>query len=237
MQIEILKELVRNVVGKNADIIIDIFNQRDINEFKIAEKLGLTINQTRNILYKLFASEIVSFTRKKDKKKGWYIYYWTLNIPKALAKFILLKKKEISDIKHLILSYENKHFYYCPGCNIELNEENSLLHNFICPECGKLLQFEAHAKKLEELKAKIKHSDQQLKYAETEFNLLAEEGIKKFEASKIRHKKAKAKERKRLKKAEEKANKKSQKIIKKVKKGKPKKKKSNKKPKKKKSKR
>jgi len=200
MQIEILKELVRNLAGKNADIIVDVLkDKKDVNEFKIAEKLKLTINQTRNILYKLSANEIVSFIRKKDKKKGWYIYYWTLNIQKSIARFIILKKKEISEMRNLISSYENRHFYFCPNCSIELNEENSLLHNFVCPECGKLLQFDTHEKKVQELRHKIESAEQQLKKAEEEFSKIGEEKIKEFEKTKERIKRKKAKLRKKVK--------------------------------------
>ena len=196
MQIELLKELVRHVAGKNSDIIVDILkDKRDINEFKIAEKIKLTINQTRNILYKLFANEIVSFTRKKDKRKGWYIYFWTLNVPKAIQRFIIVKKKEINEMKHLIASYEHKHFYVCPGCSIEMNEESAMHHSFTCPECGKLLQLETHEKKIQELKTRIENFDKELKIAEAECSRLTQEQIKDYEKQKARKKKADKKER------------------------------------------
>ncbi len=43
------------------------------------EKIKYEINVTRNMLYRLYHANLVSFIRKKDKKKGWYIYYWTFN--------------------------------------------------------------------------------------------------------------------------------------------------------------
>jgi len=228
MQTELLKELVRHIAGKTSDIIVDILkDKKDINEFKIADRLKLTINQTRHILYKLFANEIVSFIRKKDKKKGWYIYYWTLNVPKAIQRFITLKKKEMSEMKNMIKVYENKHFYICQNCAIELNEENAMHHNFICPECGQLLQLDTHDKKLQELKQKIEQSEKQLKIAEEEYAKLAEEKIKKYEKQKARKKAKQRLERKKLKKKQKKQEK-----TKKQKKPKIKKRKQAKKPKK-----
>lgn len=200
MQIELLKELVRHVAGKNSDIIVDILrDKKDINEFKIADKLKLTINQTRNILYKLFANEIVSFTRKKDKRKGWYIYFWTLNVPKALQRFIIVKRKEINEMKHLIASYEYKHFYVCHGCSIEMNEESAMHYSFTCPECGKLLQLETHEKKIQELKTRIENFERELKVAEVEHSMLTQEQIKDYEKKKARKKKADKKERQKKK--------------------------------------
>ena len=81
MQTKFLKSVVESLVNKQAVPIVDLLmEKKDLNEFLIAKKLGLTINQTRNILYKLSDYGLVSFIRKKDKRKGWYIYFWTLNI-------------------------------------------------------------------------------------------------------------------------------------------------------------
>ena len=129
MQIKLLKEVVENVIGKPTTEIVDLlFGKKDVNEFLIAKKLKLTINQTRNILYKLSDSGIVSFTRKKDKRKGWYIYFWTLNTLKSLE---LLEKKlseEKRNLENQLRSRKTKNFYFCKTCNAEFGEELSLIH-------------------------------------------------------------------------------------------------------------
>mgnify|MGYP001579745958 FL=1 len=67
-----LMDVVIIVVGKQSEDLVDILdNKKHINEFIIAKKLNLTINQTRNLLYKLSDYGLVSSIRKKDKKKGW----------------------------------------------------------------------------------------------------------------------------------------------------------------------
>ena len=51
---KLLREIVVLVVGKPAEPIADLlYSNKHINEFTIAKKLGITINQTRNILYKI----------------------------------------------------------------------------------------------------------------------------------------------------------------------------------------
>lgn len=165
----ILKELVREIAGKNVEEIVDILqNKKDVNEFKIADKMKMTINQVRNILYKLHTQNIVNFTRKKDKQKGWYIYYWTLDNSKALEKFVALKNQEITRLHHLLASRENKSFYSCPGGCVEFNEETALHHNFVCPECGQLLHLSPHNKTVDELKKKIEETKGQLSIAQSE---------------------------------------------------------------------
>src|SRR3989338_1121330 len=89
MHIKLLKDIVAATVGQGATNIVDLlYDKKNINEFFIAKKLKLTINQTRNILYKLSYEGLVTFVRKKDSKKGrWYTYFWTLNLEKSLSKF------------------------------------------------------------------------------------------------------------------------------------------------------
>ena len=70
MQIKLLNEIVASIAGKPASEVVNIlFGKKNINEFIIAKKLKLTINQTRNILYKLSDAGLVGSTRKKDRRK------------------------------------------------------------------------------------------------------------------------------------------------------------------------
>ena len=80
-----LKEAMSILVGKQGEELVNLLDTKKyVNEFLIAKKLDITINQTRNILYKLSDSGLVSSTRKKDKKKGWYTYFWKIEILKSL---------------------------------------------------------------------------------------------------------------------------------------------------------
>jgi len=203
-QIELLKELVRSIVGKGTEVIVDIITPgKSVNEFKIADRLKLTINQTRNILYKLYNQNIVSFTRKKDEKKGWYIYFWTLDMQKSLERLIAFKKKELYDLEHQVSSKANKHFYICASDNIEFNEETAINHDFICPECGQLLQLATFDKKIAELNVHILKIKKEL--AEVEEELAKIKVIKEKQLEKEREQQRKERLRKlKLKKAKNK---------------------------------
>nr|MBC8444041.1 hypothetical protein [Candidatus Woesearchaeota archaeon] len=77
---KIIEYVVGEVAGENALSIVNYLkNKKNISEFKIAEVLEKDIKEVRVLLYKLVNFNLVSSIRKKDKKKGWYIYYWTLN--------------------------------------------------------------------------------------------------------------------------------------------------------------
>lgn len=165
----LMKELVRRIAGKNTEVIVDVlFSKENLNEFKIAEKLKLTINQTRNILYRMSNHGILESTRKKDKRKGWYTYFWTLNLIKSLETLKKMKQAELHVLHQMLKSREMKNFYRCNLDNIEMNEETAMHHHFLCPECGQLLQPVAEEKKLKEITTKIEETQKQLAIVEEE---------------------------------------------------------------------
>ena len=141
MQEELLRDIVSMVAGKTAAGIVDVlYKKKDVNEFLIAKKLELTINQTRNILYKLADHGIVSFIRKKDAKKGgWYTYFWTLSPGKSLDKFKAHLDKELNKMKSQLGDRKVKRYYYSEEADLEYGEEEALENDFICPETGEVL--------------------------------------------------------------------------------------------------
>lgn len=194
---KILKEVVTLIAGKQAEDIVDLLDtKKHINEFIIAKKLDLTINQTRNILYKISDHGLVSYIRKKDKKKGWYTYFWKIEILKSLEfmKNDLLKK--IDQLEHKIKSRETKRFYICERCNLELSEENALLYNFTCNECGDILALKDNTKFVREMKKSLEKLKKDLVFLEEEMK----KEIEKVEKIKLkeRRKEERAKKKKKV---------------------------------------
>ena len=124
MQIRLLKKIVSDVAGTEAEKIVDLlYDKKNVNEFLIAKKLVLTINQTRNILYKLADEGLVTFIRKKDKKKGgWYTYFWTLSTGRSLIKFKEKILKNIEQMQHQLNSRTTKRFFICKLCTGEIGK-------------------------------------------------------------------------------------------------------------------
>ena len=156
MQINLLKKIVEEIAGEPAVKIVDLlYGKKDINEFLIAKKLELTINQTRNLLYKLAHSGIISSIRKKDKRKGWYIYFWTFNVQKSLEVLAQAINNEINMLNAQLQSKKLKRFYKCALCGREVNEETALISDFICTECGEVYGLADNTPVIAELSKKI----------------------------------------------------------------------------------
>ena len=199
-----LKDVVAIVVGKAVEPVADLLNtNKHVNEFIIAKKLEITINQARNILYKLADHGLVSSIRKKDKKKGWYTYFWKMEIIKALEFLRNEKQKRLDIINNQINNRETKQFYICERCNIEVNEENALLYDFTCNECGDIFTIRDNTKLLKELKKNSAKFSNEVKLIEEE---LEKENTKveKSKERKDKREKKKAKELRAQKAAERK---------------------------------
>ncbi len=205
-----LKEVIAYAAGKPAENITEILSvKKYINEFLIAKKIGLTINQTRNILYKLSDSGLVSSIRKKDKKKGWFTYFWKIETLKSLEFLSQILLKQIEQINSQIKSRESKQFYICERCNIELAEEKALLQDFICTECGEVFKIKDNSKFLKELRRNLEKNKNKLslinKELEKEKEKLEKERSKenkKLDEIKAKETRKKKLARKKQKKAE-----------------------------------
>lgn len=189
----LLKKAVVLVVGKQAEEIAPlIYSNKPVNEFNIAKSLNITINQTRNILYKLSDQGLVYSMRKKDKKKGWYTYFWRIEIMKTLEflKEDLLKR--IGQIEETIHSRQSKQFFVCEKCAIEFTEEHALLKDFTCSECGGVFTLKDNSsvirelnRQLDKLKKELEIIDIEIVKEQEKLNKVRKKEIKVFEKEKV----------------------------------------------------
>ncbi|HLC87071.1 MAG TPA: hypothetical protein VJH65_02240 [Candidatus Nanoarchaeia archaeon] len=219
---DFLKEAIVIAVGKSAEEIADLLSTRKyINEFLIAKKLDITINQTRNILYKLADRGLVSSIRKKDKKKGWYTYFWKMEILKSLEFIKDILEKKRSNLGGQIKSKKEKQFYICERCNVEFNEETALIYDFTCNECGRIFSLKDNIKDIKDFEREMDKIKKEISSVEREI----EKETEKVEKEKIKELAKKEKEemkkkllKKKLEKKEKPAKKKIAKKLKKEKK-------------------
>ena len=157
---EIITELINNDA---VEIIKVLKNKSNVSEFKLAEDINREINVTRNLLYKLYDLNLVSFTRKKDQKKGWYIHYWTFN--KNEVRFLIVKyfKNKIEKLSERHEREQQNQFYLCKSKCIRFNFEQSSDFEYKCPECGELLNLEDNSGKITQIDEEIKNLKKELK--------------------------------------------------------------------------
>ena len=164
-----LDDLVLTTVGEDVLPLIHILRlKNNISEFKLAEMLNVTVNQIRNMLYRLNEQNLVNFIRKKDKKKGWYIYYWSLNQKSMQGSLLKVKNKQLEDLKSRLGKEQESMFYVCPNGCMRLSMDVAMEHEFRCQECGTLMKEQDNQKTVANIKKMITDLEIELTQAVTQ---------------------------------------------------------------------
>jgi|TARA_B100001971_G_C18156153_1_gene518658 transcription initiation factor TFIIE subunit alpha len=154
-----IHEIVKELSGEEGVKIVEFLKgKKNISEFTIADKTKLDMQTTRNILYKLNGHNICVYIRKKDRKKGWYISYWTFN--RAMIKDMIekLRRERMDRLTEQLKKEESNkdNFYICSRACARLDFDQATEFEFKCPECGNLLNLQENSKTIENIKEKIK---------------------------------------------------------------------------------
>ena len=132
-----------------------IEGKENVSEFLLAEKLELGINQVRNMLYRLQKYNLVTSMRKKDKKKGWYIYYWTFNTIHANSLLVTIKDEELTALEKRLKREEESDYYTCSKKCMRLNFINAMDNDFKCPICEGIVKQVDNSKIIKQLRKEI----------------------------------------------------------------------------------
>jgi transcription initiation factor TFIIE subunit alpha len=152
-------DTIRDSTGEDVIPVVKYLKDRkNISEFQIASNIKMEVNTIRNALYRLQTNNLVTYFRKKDRIKGWYISYWSFNPEGVDYIEMAMARNKLNELRER-LHKEEKHkglFYICPGFCTRVEFEKAAELEFKCPECGKVLQEQDNSKTIETLKAKIK---------------------------------------------------------------------------------
>ncbi len=161
-----IEEIMISVLGEaGLPLIKELTGRENVSEFELATKTKKDIKVVRKMLYLLYNQNLISFTRKKDKQKGWYIYYWTL-LPESIKFNYFKRKKELLERLQQRLEEENQEiFFICPNNCIRLNFDQAVDFEFHCPECGELIAQDENKGRIEKINKEIAHLKEELELA------------------------------------------------------------------------
>lgn len=192
-----VEELISELVGEDVlDVVRKIKHKQNVSEAEIVNAVGKDVNQTRNALYKLYENSLVSFTRKKDKTKGWYIYYWTFNEDKIQNLLDTSNKEKLEKLRSRAERERNNQFFKCKNRCIRLDFDQALDFEFRCPECGELLEYDDNSVKIKEITDDIEKLEKYFEKREDEKREQAKNVMKKIKEEQQKEKELMEKEAK-----------------------------------------
>lgn len=198
-----IEEIILPIIGeKGLPLIKYLYGKENISEFDLAKKTKQDIKVIRKMLYFLYNHNLVGFNRKKDKEKGWYIYYWTLLPDNIRFMYFKRKKEQLEKLNQMLEEEHQELFFICPKKCVRLNFDQATDFEFHCPECGELVSQDDSEKKIISLKKEIAEIEEEIKKS-------------KKKKPKTKAKKTKKLVRKKIEKPKKKSRKKTTKKIKK----------------------
>jgi transcription initiation factor TFIIE subunit alpha len=160
--------VICSVAGDDVLKLVDYLRGKtDVSEFIIAKDLDIDIQVIRNQLYRLVDRNLVTFWRKKDKQKGWYIYYWTYNPTHIEFLYWDIRKKRLEKLKERLDRETSDFFFMCKdnGC-VRLDFEKAIEFNYQCPECGGMMLQQDNNRTKENLLKEIAQVEEELSQRE-----------------------------------------------------------------------
>ena len=151
-----VEEIMLSILGEEGlPLIKELSGKQNVSEFELADKLKKDIKIVRKMLYFLYNHNLVSFIRKKDKIKGWYIYYWTLQPESIRFSYVKRKKELLARLQQRLEEESRELFFTCPNRCVRLNFDQAMDFEFHCPECGELISQENNTERVETLRKKV----------------------------------------------------------------------------------
>ena len=158
-----IEEILKDILGEEGiPLVRQLIGKENVSEFDLATKTREDIKLVRKMLYILYNYNLVKFTRKKDKQKGWYIYYWTLLPDSIRFNYFKMKKALLERLKQQLEIEERELFFICPNDCVRLNFDQSMDFEFHCPECGELISQDKNSARVNQIQKKIERLEKEL---------------------------------------------------------------------------
>ncbi len=156
-------ELIETIYGPKARRVFEYLVEKNtfVPEENIGRELGLKSNEARKILQTLAEEGFISFRRSTSKEKGhhgWYVNYSNLE-----GVIIARLKKSLEKLRARMEYEEQTNIYYCPNDGTRYSIEEAIVNDFMCPQCGSLLEEYDGRRAAEFLREKISSIERALK--------------------------------------------------------------------------
>jgi|SRR3989338_8364532 len=192
-----IEEIIVGILGESGiPLIKELIGKSNISEFDLATKTKYDIKVVRRMLYVLHNNNLVGFTRKKDKQKGWYIYYWTLIPENVRFSYVKTKREQLDRLKQRLEEETKELFFVCGDNCTRLNFDQAISFDFHCPECGKLISQDSSEQKVAELKQKIVRVEEEVAQAQEKKKEIKQKAKERKKVVRMKSKKVKRKKSK-----------------------------------------
>ena len=158
-----IEDIVLPILGEEGLILIKyLYSKENVSEFDLSKRTKLDIKVVRKMLYLLYNHNLVGFNRKKDKEKGWYIYYWTLIPDNVRFAYYKRRKENLATLQYRLEQEHKELFFVCPNKCVRINFDDAMAFEFHCSECGDLLNQDDNSGPITQIEAEMVEIEKEL---------------------------------------------------------------------------
>jgi transcription initiation factor TFIIE subunit alpha len=137
----VIFEFLEGLLGEGGVEVASTIYDSEYTDEEIAKETGIRVNTVRKVLYRLYDNRLASYRRTRDKKTGWYIYYWKMDLNKASEVMRSLEREYLQKLMERLEYERSNMFFRCDnGCEKVVFDIASE-HDFTCPGCESRLSF------------------------------------------------------------------------------------------------
>ncbi len=137
----VIFEFLEGLLGEGGVEVASAIYDNEFTDEEIARETGIRVNTVRKVLYRLYDNRLASYRRTRDKKTGWFIYYWKMDLNKASEIMKNLEREYLQKLLQRLEHERGNMFFRCDnGCDkvvFDIASEN----DFKCPGCNSILAF------------------------------------------------------------------------------------------------
>lgn len=162
----VVSEFLETLGGKELVEMVKICEKKRkaFNDEDISKKMGIKVTEVRAMLNKLHYRGIAAYQKSRNQKTGWFNYSWELKKDR-LAEIIINQQREalnkLNEKKNLEGDYN---FFDCDSCTERLPFEVATEYNFICPNCGGVMNSSNSSKKQKEVEKSIERIEKEISF-------------------------------------------------------------------------
>lgn len=152
----VIFEFLEGLLGEGGVEVASTIYDNEYTDEEISKETGIRVNTVRKVLYRLYDNRLASYRRTRDKKTGWYIYYWKMDLNKASEVMKGLEREYLNKLRERLEYEQNNMFFRCDnGCK-KVVFDTASENNFKCPGCNGTLSFFDNSAIIEDLENQVR---------------------------------------------------------------------------------
>ncbi len=163
MVLKCTEKVIKKIAGEEVLELVSFLEEKEfVSEIEIAEELQIEMNAARSMLYKLYHVNLATYDRRKDKKRGLYVYHWSFDATRVpiIAKDMTIKR--IDKLKEKVKLAHEPCFACDNNCS-RVEFDQAIYFDFKCPECGQIMNHFSREKEIQKMNEEIKKLEKSIK--------------------------------------------------------------------------